>query len=880
MNEKPGPKIRKSQVSKFSACGIRRRDFLDSLQSSSEIVGQPIPQCDETGQKYRKRQCFAATETCWCVDENGRRLSKKEAAQNEKQCETVRKKQENMAMEAAKILLETKKTANCLEEEKPGECPVLKDGYSNNRRPCECDSECPKQEKCCRTVTNKFNICLPAFNTSSLQMTPALSLVCGSNEQYSACYSACQPSCQDPSTPSCPMPNCQPGCVCLPGYIRRDGSPRSACVPRGLCQAYDLTIRCADDRRQYQTCGSACPISCETRNTPRCESERCVTGCFCKIPYILENAGDPLHSRCILPSECPANIDLNIPPTMDIAQQYLARNPAAFLKNMNSYPTSPSPLISTPNNHCSDPLKNYLNCGSKCAASCDRPLSQAASLDCALSCVAGCFCRLPYVLLDSTNPNSTCILPQLCPRKSIPPSIVPTQSQSCLDPRKEWSQCAAKQCARSCLNPVGRCSPDTCISGCICRPPYLLLHPNDSASRCVLPSECEKSCEDPTKEFISCGSSCPMGCDNRRPKNCAPCQTGCFCKNGWVFENSATWPTSKCIKLEECPAETIEETTTIIETTVIPTTTTTSTTTTLPPITKSQEAFSKEENFGIAISKNLPDSSQIPSTSQCPETTFDVGGRGCNSDMDCPIEQRCCRPMIVSLGVNPQRCVCPDKHAVWSSCGTLCPEYCGQPSVPVCSSTCNAGCHCAPGFIRARNDVGAPCVPRDSCSLVLATQKFSASFDDQPIRFATIREIRPHDPIIEDVIAVSFIHSRENQSLGKFTFSQITPNTIKIFGEINNLPRGNRYAVVMHRFGDASEKCSRVGPPFSKSSTPSFGDLDENGKLERIIDWPIGDVIGRALVIYPFSTSEWTSRAHFGEKPLGCGTIGIAKVAQ
>lgn len=153
-----------------------------------------------------------------------------------------------------------------------------------------------------------------------------------------------------------------------------------------------------------------------------------------------------------------------------------------------------------------------------------------------------------------------------------------------------------------------------------------------------------------------------------------------------------------------------------------------------------------------------------PVTSECPATTFDVGGRGCNSDMDCPIEQRCCRPMIVSLGVNPQRCVCPDKHAVWSSCGTLCPEYCGQPSVPVCSGTCSAGCHCAPGFVKARNDVTAPCVPRESCSSTLGTttptrpriSPVAASMDDPGVRFATIREIMPQDPYSEDVVSCTF----------------------------------------------------------------------------------------------------------------------------
>ncbi|PIO57587.1 trypsin Inhibitor like cysteine rich domain protein, partial [Teladorsagia circumcincta] len=102
-------------------------------------------------------------------------------------------------------------------------------------------------------------------------------------------------------------------------------------------------------------------------------------------------------------------------------------------------------------------------------------------------------------------------------------------------------------------------------------------------------------------------------------------------------------------------------------------------------------------------------------SSQCPSVTVDVGGRSCATDADCPAEQRCCSPVIASLAVNPQRCTCPDPNAVWSACGSLCPEYCGQPGVPHCSSTCNAGCHCAPGYVKSRNDVTAPCVPRAQC---------------------------------------------------------------------------------------------------------------------------------------------------------------------
>ncbi|CAI2354942.1 unnamed protein product [Caenorhabditis sp. 36 PRJEB53466] len=869
---------------------MRRRALLDELRTL-EIVGQSLPVCEESGLAWKRRQCLAGTDVCWCVTSHGRRLSGKEV-KDEKGCETVRRKQENLALKAAALLREQQEKKHTCATISSGECPVATNTSITHLTSCKCDSECAKGAKC---------------------LTPTISMICGANEQYSACFSSCQPSCQDPTTPACPPPTCQPGCICMPGYIRRDSSPRSACVPRALCQAYDLTIRCADERRQYQTCGSACPISCETRNQPRC-AERCVTGCFCKVPFILENTDDPLHSRCILASQCP-----EIPtPAPEIVEQFVQRNPQMLnsFGNLNlQYPTTPRttqappttstsqypqrptliPSVSSSEQRCEHPLKNYLSCGSKCPASCDRPLSQAASLECALSCEPGCFCRLPYVLADSTDPNSTCILPQLCPRKSVPPSTASEAAeQSCQDPRKEWSQCGALSCSRSCANPLGRCGVDQCFSGCVCREPYVLLHPNDPTSRCVLPAECDRGCEDPTKEFITCGSSCPMGCDNQHPKNCAPCQTGCFCKNGLVFKSSATWHTSKCVRIEECPMEedkTDEAEDVTTSTTELPPAPTLTTTTTT--VTTVIAQLHETQNRPSTLTGNLDLLAVKPpiAQSECPSTTFDVGGRGCNTDMDCPIEQRCCRPMIVSLGVNPQRCVCPDKHAVWSSCGTLCPEYCGQPSVPVCSGTCSAGCHCAPGFVKARNDVTAPCVPRESCSSTLGSLSTSttdrmrippvvASMDDPGsfTRFATIREITPQDPVMDDdVIAVAILITREGSHIGRFTFSQLTTTALRIHGEVYTLPAG-RHAVVLHQFGDSSEGCSRVGAPFSKSLSPSLGDITESGKFDRIVDWPVADVVGRAVVIYSFSTADWGMRTHFGERPLACGTIGIARV--
>ncbi|VDP11111.1 unnamed protein product [Heligmosomoides polygyrus] len=270
----------------------------------------------------------------------------------------------------------------------------------------------------------------------------------------------------------------------------------------------------------------------------------------------------------------------------------------------------------------------------------------------------------------------------------------------------------------------------------------------DPSSRCVLPSECERKCSDPLKEFIVCGSSCPVGCDNRRPQSCTPCESGCFCKNGLVFVNSTNWRNSDCVRLDECSDFTPE---------------TPESSTPKSATTTSESANAAEKS--LVISKL---------SSKCPATTVDVGGRSCASDEDCPSEQRCCRPVIVSLAMNPQRCTCPDPNAVWTACGTICPEYCGQPGL------------------------------------------------------ATANLIPAQKP-----------------------------------------------------FGDLSDGCSRLGPPFlfkGGIGTPSLGDVvvddSSTATFDRVADWPISEVVGRSIAIYRLSTTDYSLQMK-DEIPLACGTIGL-----
>ncbi|KAK6040112.1 hypothetical protein COOONC_22383 [Cooperia oncophora] len=205
------------------------------------------------------------------------------------------------------------------------------------------------------------------------------------------------------------------------------------------------------------------------------------------------------------------------------------------------------------------------------------------------SCATDGDCPVEQIWLQKTmsefypTPGRDAILPPGAAATGA--ATVLPETNRCSDPLKNYLNCGTKcpenvivvfQLDVNDLNPSATCSL-ACVSGCFCRSPYILVDakdPMDPLTRCVLPSECERKCSDPLKEFIVCGSSCPVGCDNRRPQSCTPCESGCFCKNGLVFLNSTDWRNSDCVRFDECPAfykeaaEASEETTTETVTTV------------------------------------------------------------------------------------------------------------------------------------------------------------------------------------------------------------------------------------------------------------------------------------------------------------------------
>jgi len=58
--------------------------------------------------------------------------------------------------------------------------------------------------------------------------------------------------------------------------------------------------QCSDPNEAYETCASACPITCQNRmDPPKMCTANCVIGCVCKEGYLRNASG-----QCVLTRNC------------------------------------------------------------------------------------------------------------------------------------------------------------------------------------------------------------------------------------------------------------------------------------------------------------------------------------------------------------------------------------------------------------------------------------------------------------------------------------------------------------------------------------------------------------------------------------------------
>ena len=119
--------------------------------------------------------------------------------------------------------------------------------------------------------------------------------VCGVNEEYLQCGTACPATCDEfryplPKPPKACILLCKSGCFCKKGFYRNDDG---SCVPRE---------KCCRDHERFNTCGSDCVETCEGQ--PDVCTRRCIVGCFCGCSDYVRQA-NVTNSPCIHREECP-----------------------------------------------------------------------------------------------------------------------------------------------------------------------------------------------------------------------------------------------------------------------------------------------------------------------------------------------------------------------------------------------------------------------------------------------------------------------------------------------------------------------------------------------------------------------------------------------
>ncbi|CAJ0952583.1 unnamed protein product, partial [Mesorhabditis belari] len=123
---------------------------------------------------------------------------------------------------------------------------------------------------------------------------------CNVNEQWvGLCASSCEATCDNQKPMFCTV-NCQNGCQCLPGLVRKaDGTCDTAenCPPMAT-----PSITCAINE-QWMNCGSQCEPSCDNP-VPQVCTTGCFQGCQCQQGFFRQPDG-----TCDILQQCPGMMD-------------------------------------------------------------------------------------------------------------------------------------------------------------------------------------------------------------------------------------------------------------------------------------------------------------------------------------------------------------------------------------------------------------------------------------------------------------------------------------------------------------------------------------------------------------------------------------------
>uniref|UniRef100_A0A0R3RIW8 TIL domain-containing protein n=1 Tax=Elaeophora elaphi TaxID=1147741 RepID=A0A0R3RIW8_9BILA len=114
------------------------------------------------------------------------------------------------------------------------------------------------------------------------------STVCGPNEEYRQCGTACPRTCN--GIPEDCTQKCVDGCFCKEGFVL----DLDKCIPESSCRVTEV----CRENEVYRKCGSPCQEICGVQKETACTG--CIEGCFCKLGYVTEEKA----GICVKPEDC------------------------------------------------------------------------------------------------------------------------------------------------------------------------------------------------------------------------------------------------------------------------------------------------------------------------------------------------------------------------------------------------------------------------------------------------------------------------------------------------------------------------------------------------------------------------------------------------
>jgi hypothetical protein len=219
----------------------------------------------------------------------------------------------------------------CAENEEFRQCKGCDGTCSNPNPPCPriCKPGCACKMGHVRTGSNgkciKMEQC-PKVDPVSFMMMPP---VCGANEEFRTCGTACPATCANPHPSPVCTKNCVIGCFCKEGFLK---TSNGQCVPAANCdmpleiaaasRPYGNDIMCPNEHEMYIEDDFATTLDCMARcDTPlpfmihghpqipkKCQQVKAGATCVCQKPFVRNHEG-----KCVERKQCDTTMMMTTP---------------------------------------------------------------------------------------------------------------------------------------------------------------------------------------------------------------------------------------------------------------------------------------------------------------------------------------------------------------------------------------------------------------------------------------------------------------------------------------------------------------------------------------------------------------------------------------